>query len=190
MGIKNFLLKSNTFNSICFSGNYSMDIDLFIAFYDYYLQTDINLLDDYSNLLYLTWMKEDEFPCDINKYEEMQSRLRRSKIVDYDWLSDVMAIIKRKKIQLRKIEDKKRNQPRIKACLHTSDKKVRNKVFKLYGKKCLCCGTDKNITIDHVIPISKGGQNDISNYQPLCRSCNSRKNTKIIDYRTGDKNHE
>lgn len=56
-----------------------------------------------------------------------------------------------------------------------------------YGHKCLCCGkTEKEVTItlDHVVPISKGGLNIIGNAQPLCLSCNSKKNVKTIDYRT------
>lgn len=52
-----------------------------------------------------------------------------------------------------------------------------------YGHKCLRCGTTENITADHVVPISLGGSGFISNIQPLCRSCNSKKHNKIIDYR-------
>ncbi len=55
-----------------------------------------------------------------------------------------------------------------------------------FGNKCLCCGrTDVKLTADHVIPISKGGSSFIENMQPLCRSCNSRKKNKTIDYRPG-----
>lgn len=53
-----------------------------------------------------------------------------------------------------------------------------------YGNKCLCCGrTDVKLTLDHVIPLKMGGENTIGNSQPLCRSCNSKKSTKTIDYR-------
>lgn len=45
---------------------------------------------------------------------------------------------------------------------------------------CAFCGTKENITIDHIIPLSKGGTNDVDNIQPLCRSCNSRKGNKIL----------
>ena len=54
-----------------------------------------------------------------------------------------------------------------------------------YGGKCLCCGRmDVKLTADHVFPLAMGGTNDISNIQPLCMSCNARKNAKHIDYRT------
>lgn len=52
-----------------------------------------------------------------------------------------------------------------------------------YDNKCLCCGEKKPLTRDHVIPLDVGGLNVIDNIQPLCRQCNSRKNTKTIDYR-------
>lgn len=54
----------------------------------------------------------------------------------------------------------------------------------IYNNQCLRCGaTDKPLTPDHVIPLSKGGSNNIDNIQPLCRKCNTVKGTKIIDFR-------
>lgn len=53
-----------------------------------------------------------------------------------------------------------------------------------YGNKCLSCGAiDKPLTIDHVVPLAKGGSNSIENIQPLCQHCNNVKRTKVIDYR-------
>ena len=49
---------------------------------------------------------------------------------------------------------------------------------------CLRCRKKGlELTMDHVIPLSKGGSNWISNIQPLCGLCNSIKGTKSIDYR-------
>lgn len=56
-------------------------------------------------------------------------------------------------------------------------------VLKRYGTLCLCCGSSEPPTIDHVIPLSRGGSNTVDNVQPLCNTCNMRKGTKTIDYR-------
>lgn len=54
-----------------------------------------------------------------------------------------------------------------------------------YDNQCLCCGRkDVELTADHVVPLSWGGSNDISNIQPLCRKCNARKgDRRDTDYR-------
>lgn len=55
-----------------------------------------------------------------------------------------------------------------------------------YNYTCLCCGCkepDIKLTADHIIPVVKGGSSYITNIQPLCLSCNSRKGAKIIDFR-------
>lgn len=54
-----------------------------------------------------------------------------------------------------------------------------------YGNRCLRCGKKRPLSKDHVIPVLLGGSNDISNIQPLCRSCNSSKGASIVDYRRG-----
>lgn len=55
---------------------------------------------------------------------------------------------------------------------------------KYFENKCLYCGKfGIKLTVDHVIPISKGGSNFISNIQPLCQRCNSKKGKKILDFR-------
>ena len=51
---------------------------------------------------------------------------------------------------------------------------------------CLDCGEVAKLTIDHVIPCSKGGTAFVDNLQPLCRRCNSKKSDKETDYRPDD----
>ena len=53
-----------------------------------------------------------------------------------------------------------------------------------YRYTCLCCGReDVKLTVDHVVPVSLGGSNDIENIQPLCKSCNCSKGANTIDFR-------
>lgn len=52
-----------------------------------------------------------------------------------------------------------------------------------YDNKCVACDSTELLTVDHIVPLSKGGDNFISNIQPLCGRCNATKNVKTIDYR-------
>ena len=38
---------------------------------------------------------------------------------------------------------------------------------------CSFCGLAADLTVDHILPLSMGGTNDITNLRVLCRSCNS-----------------
>lgn len=61
---------------------------------------------------------------------------------------------------------------------------LRHKVFQRDGYRCVECGaTNKETTleIDHIIPVSKGGTNDMSNLQTLCKACNRAKSATIWD---------
>jgi 5-methylcytosine-specific restriction endonuclease McrA len=43
---------------------------------------------------------------------------------------------------------------------------------------CAYCGTKKNITIDHILPRSRGGKNEWLNLVACCTSCNRFKNDR------------
>lgn len=49
----------------------------------------------------------------------------------------------------------------------------------LVDKKCSICESNLRLTIDHKIPICKGGKNEISNVGVLCYKCNIIKGGKI-----------
>ena len=54
-------------------------------------------------------------------------------------------------------------------------RKIRAHVFARDGYACRLCGRGDQLTLDYVIPMSKGGAQSVDNAQTLCRSCNSRK---------------
>jgi len=53
------------------------------------------------------------------------------------------------------------------------------KVFARDGYQCLHCGSRNDLTVDHIVPVSRGGSDFLSNLQTLCRPCNSRKGARI-----------
>lgn len=64
-------------------------------------------------------------------------------------------------------------------------KSLREKVLKKYNSRCAYCGEPlfyKEMQVDHLIPKSKGGTDDIANLMPSCRLCNHYK--RALDLET------
>lgn len=58
---------------------------------------------------------------------------------------------------------------------------VQQKVWAEDGFKCLYCGAkmgERQMTIDHFIPLEMGGPNDTGNYVTACRRCNKDKGSQ------------
>ena len=60
---------------------------------------------------------------------------------------------------------------------------MRHEVFKRDGYRCVECGASKydgaTLHVDHKIPVSKGGTDELSNLQTLCSECNLNKSDVI-----------
>jgi hypothetical protein len=55
-----------------------------------------------------------------------------------------------------------------------------DKKFQEWGNACIYCGSKENITVDHLIPLSRGGDHSLSNMIPACFSCNASKNNRYV----------
>lgn len=70
----------------------------------------------------------------------------------------------------------------------------RRKIWERDGRKCQICGaetrffdsgydtpfnTDKAGSVDHIIPVSHGGTNEMSNLRWACKSCNSSRGNRV-----------
>jgi 5-methylcytosine-specific restriction endonuclease McrA len=49
-----------------------------------------------------------------------------------------------------------------------------------YGYHCAYCNQKKPLTIEHVVPLDKGGAHEAENIVPACKSCNSGKRNKSL----------
>ena len=55
---------------------------------------------------------------------------------------------------------------------------TRSLIMKRDGYKCLYCGATENLTIDHIHPASRGGENTWENMATSCGSCNVKKGNR------------
>jgi hypothetical protein len=64
--------------------------------------------------------------------------------------------------------------------------RTRHQVFERDKFRCCDCGATPALgallEIDHTVPISKGGSNEISNLRTLCSDCNRGKSDRIVQY--------
>lgn len=64
-------------------------------------------------------------------------------------------------------------------------RQIRLSVLKECGHKCAHCGAplffSTNMTMEHVIPLHKGGSNEADNLVVLCEACNKDKNNDVIE---------
>lgn len=53
--------------------------------------------------------------------------------------------------------------------------RIRRQVFALMGDRCWLCGHPGATEIDHIVAVSRGGTNDLSNLAPAHKACNIAK---------------
>ena len=62
---------------------------------------------------------------------------------------------------------------------------IKEELFKIQGGRCAGDGQAfalRNLTLDHILPQSKGGTDKADNLQLLCASCNAIKGDRDMDY--------
>ena len=88
----------------------------------------------------------------------------------------VMSMTSLKKIN----DDRKAEITKVKRT--TLDKNARLAVYKKDNGICQICGKPLDVehfTVDHIIPLERGGVNDISNYRCTCSRCNRWKSDSL-----------
>jgi 5-methylcytosine-specific restriction endonuclease McrA len=58
---------------------------------------------------------------------------------------------------------------------------LRERVYERDGYRCVGCGSQRDLTLDHWVPRSKGGRHTYENLRTMCRPCNHAKGDKLPD---------
>lgn len=78
-------------------------------------------------------------------------------------------------VKKHKKEKKKKNKRRQESFYMSQPwRELRYKVFKEYGRECMCCGARKHLHVDHIKPRSRYPtlELEFENLQVLCEDCN------------------
>ncbi len=78
------------------------------------------------------------------------------------------------------IVDFKRFRRNQRMAWSSKSKSVVSRILERDGHKCTYCGATDNLSVDHIVPISRGGLHDDSNLVTACRECNSGKGNKTV----------
>jgi len=62
------------------------------------------------------------------------------------------------------------------------NEKIRSNIFDRDGRECNYCGSQDDLHIDHIEPVSKGGNSTEDNLQVLCRGCNVLKGNRKVNH--------
>lgn len=55
-----------------------------------------------------------------------------------------------------------------------------DRLVRRHAGRCAYCGRTEALTIDHVVPIAKGGRHSIGNLLLACRRCNFSKSDRLL----------
>ena len=127
-----------------------------------------------------------------NAESNLQYKIYKSELLIEEYSEE----ISKEKLLLQELKEqliKMKNNPSLKSKLNDEifiddnkcknrinlPKGLRHEVFKRDGYRCVECGASVDdgatLHIDHIIPLSRGGSDELDNLQTLCKDCNMNK---------------
>ena len=98
-----------------------------------------------------------------------------------DWKRAVVLLLKNKAQALGKRVIRLLNYIKLPYEKLMQNRPSRAMIYKRDGHKCQYCGSTKSLTIDHIIPRSRGGEDTWENLVVACMPCNTRKSDKLLE---------
>lgn len=158
-------------------------------------QTWLNNMSDEAKTAYYEHRRASWHKGAASNPEHTRARRRKSyyktnaKVKTSEWAKrnrDKVNATKRKTYQndptnSRACANRRRSLERSMAGRHTHKEWLA--LLEMYGYRCARCYSPNNLQLDHIVPVSKGGTDFISNIVPLCIKCNGWKQDRHINYR-------
>lgn len=79
------------------------------------------------------------------------------------------------------VRKREREKTYARRAMTSSSPELADYMAELVLKPCVYCGATERISIDHVIPLSRGGKHEAANLAPACLSCNCSKGARLPD---------
>jgi 5-methylcytosine-specific restriction endonuclease McrA len=77
------------------------------------------------------------------------------------------------------LDNWRRRRARLEGAIGSHTREAWEALLYFHNWSCARCGrNDQPLTEDHVVPLTRGGDDFITNIQPLCRPCNARKGNR------------
>lgn len=70
--------------------------------------------------------------------------------------------------------------PSVRLARGNVPKDLRQETLERDDYECVVCGSRRRLEADHILPVSRGGTDVLSNMQTLCKTCNTSKGAKTM----------
>lgn len=139
---------------------------------------------NYSNFLSKTNMVLGGTEYLLDKIKVLKKGLKRKR-------EEIEHLVKENSILKQQLEtsQNRNNTTPYKPKRNPISKSIRHEVFVKDDFKCVECGATNQQTtlhVDHIIPVSQGGSDELRNLQTLCEQCNIAKNNRAWVGGTGE----
>jgi len=126
------------------------------------------------------WIRKHEYDTLLQSLLEIEAALTKA---ESEW--HYGAVNKQPWRQVKAVKEHLSNARVVIASLdlhgHYEFERNKSELLSRTDAACAHCGSNRQLSIDHVIPSSRGGSSEIANLQILCRPCNSSKSDRTMD---------
>lgn len=112
--------------------------------------------------------------------EKLRAQMTAQRKKDYEYRLEIERRSRAKNKEKHRPGKNARQSIRKRKLSNTPFEIINKDLKRVYDSKCWRCGTKDNLSMDHVVPISRGGNHATGNIMTLCRSCNSSKGNKFL----------